>query len=57
MGMGSKSVPGEIAVQKGTLDTNVLQEHWLDQANKFVVDEFLRLAAHGNLDVAVTARI
>jgi predicted nucleic acid-binding protein len=57
MGMRSKSVPGEVAVQKATLDTNVLQEHWLDQAKKLVVDELLRLAAQGNLDLAVTARI
>src|SRR6266540_1892753 len=57
MGMGSKSLPGEVAVQKATLDTNVLQEHWLDQAKKLVVDELLRLAAQGNLDLAVTARI
>jgi hypothetical protein len=51
MGVGSKSVPGEVAVQKATLDTNVLQEHWLDQAKKLVVDELLRLAAQGNLDL------
>ena len=40
-----------------TLDTNLLQEFWRDQAKAAVVERLLGLARSGQLDLAVTARI
>jgi hypothetical protein len=40
-----------------TLDTNVLQEYWIDRAKKAVVERLLALAAIKDIDLAITARV
>lgn len=40
-----------------TLDTNLLQAYWLDQAKRDLVEQLLQLAAAGEVDLVVTNRI
>jgi hypothetical protein len=40
-----------------TLDTSLLLEYWKDQDNKKVVEDLLRLANEGRVNLAVTARV
>ena len=40
-----------------TLDTSLLLEYWKDQDNKKVVEDLLRLAIEGRVNLAVTARV
>jgi hypothetical protein len=40
-----------------TLDTNLLLEYWKEQAKMAVVEELLRLAAAGDVSLAVTRRV
>ena len=40
-----------------TLDTNLLQEFWRNQDKVAVVEDLLKLAQHGGVDLAVTTRI
>ena len=40
-----------------TLDTNVIQEYWLDRPKVYVVRRLLDLSDSGQLDLAVTSRI
>ena len=40
-----------------TLDTNVMQEYWLDRPKAHVVRRLLDLSDSGKLDLAVTSRI
>jgi len=42
---------------KVTLDTNILQERWLGQANAAIVQRLLALSDAGVLDLAVSTRI
>ncbi len=40
-----------------TFDTNLLLEYWKDRPKKATVEELLRLAERGEVELAVTARI
>src|SRR4051794_27488980 len=44
-------------MQRLTLDTNLLQEYWRDQAKRDVVQTLLDLAATDAVEIVVTARI
>jgi len=44
-------------VERLTLDTNLLQEYWRDQAKRDVVQQLLDFAKTGGAELVVTARI
>jgi hypothetical protein len=44
-------------VERLTLDTNVLQEYWLEQAKQHVVQQLLDLRRTGEVELVVTTRI
>jgi len=46
-----------MSVPKLTLDTNLLHEHWKERDKADVVEKLLRLAKHGKVELAVTARV
>ena len=44
-------------MRSATLDTNLLQEYWKNQARRATVERLIELARTGELSLAVTARV
>lgn len=55
--MEHDSQPTQNTVLQLTLDTNLLLEYWKEQDRASVIEELLLLAASGEVELAVTARI